>query len=361
MTTRRSRHALRRQRQSGGALLAELWVSAAPNGPRNIQANLPGCSGQQNQRLGSRRSRHARRRRRQSGGALLAVLWVSAALSAIVFSLAATVRSEFDRAASAVDSTRAYYLAQGGIERFLLHLAQGAGPNSPFRPGQRRLRWDFPSGAVDIEITGEDGKLSVYSSPPDSLGRLFVNLGIDGPQAFQIAGAIASARQSATAANYAPGSSFASAWPSFLQLEDLLKIGGLTREMYYGWWERDPEGRLVERGGLARHLTLIETGAVNVNYASAAVLRAAGVSEGDLAGLLQARESQVLDNFPGMGRALAGGVYLSGGGSSAYTVRATARLAGGRPIERSVEVLVRFGKPRLEPPLGIVRWFPSAN
>src|ERR1039458_8186869 len=56
------------------------------------------------------------------GSALLAVLWLSAALAAIAFSLSSTVRGETERASTAVDGLRSYYLASGAIERASLEL-----------------------------------------------------------------------------------------------------------------------------------------------------------------------------------------------------------------------------------------------
>ena len=301
---------------------------------------------------------------RQRGGALLAVLWLSAALSAIIFTLAITVRGELERAASALDSTRAYYMAQGAIERFLILLTMPNDPRNPgpgsFRPGQRRMRWDLPAGMVDLEITGESGKLNVYSTRPETLARLFAFLGVDGARAQQIAGAIA-AQRSPQAGNFSAGSSFPSQLPSFLQLEDLLVVGGMTPDIYYGWWERDPDGRLAERGGVARHLSVLEGGGVNVNYASAAVLRAVGVPEGAVMAILEEREGNIIESPARFGVAsLAGGVGLAGGGSAAYTVRATAQLKD-RPVRRTVSALVRFGKDSSEPLLGVVRWYPNGN
>ena len=308
----------------------------------------------------------SRRWRSRRGGALLAVLWLSAALSAIVFTLATTVRAELERAGTALDAARAYYLAQGAIERFLFHLSwsQFADPRGEqvgvFRPGQRRLRWELPEGVVDLEVVGESGKLNVYSAPPVTLARLFVALGVDEGRAAQIAAGIVARRQ-APQTNLSPGSSFSSYWPSFLQLEDLLTVSGMTPEIYYGWWERDPEGRLVERGGASRHLTLLEGEMINVNYASPAVLGAMGVPEGVIAQLLEARERGVIEDLGkfglGSSPALA---QLAGGGSRAYTVRATAQLKD-KPVRRSVAALIRFGKNRSEVPIGVVRWFQTAN
>lgn len=305
--------------------------------------------------------------RRERGGALLAVLWLTTALSAIVFTLSWTVRSELERAGAALDGARAHFLAEGAIERFLLHLSwlQGSGPGSDprvaFRPGQRRLRWNFPSGVVDLDITGENGKLDIYGTPPPVLARLFLALGIDEGRALQMAGGIAAMRQSAAPTNLSLGSSFSTAWPSFLQMEDLLKVPGVTPDVYYGWWERDREGRLVERGGVSRHLTLIGGNMINVNYASPAVLRAVGVPEGRLLELLQRREAGVIEDFYQQGgAAAAGSMQLGAGGSNAYTIRATAQLQD-RPVRRTVTALIRFGRNKTEPRLNVVRWYPTSN
>lgn len=302
----------------------------------------------------------------------MAVLWLSAALSAIAFTLAATVRTELERSGTAVDSARAYYLAQGAIERFIFYLGLsqfGSPPGAPegrFRPGQRRLQWEFPSGIVDVEVTGENGKLNLLSAPPEALSRLFVLLGVGPERAAQItAGIVARRSQQAGAPTILSSeSSFSARQPSFLQLEDLLTVSGMTPDIYYGWWERNTEGRLAERGAVSRHLTLLEGGAINVNYASPAVLRAVGVPEGALLAILQARESRVIED-PGLLASLGvdrlpGGLSLGAGGSNAYTVRATAQLKD-RPVRRSVAALIRFGRDRSEPPIGVVRWYQTAN
>ncbi|MBI3694224.1 MAG: hypothetical protein HY238_05215 [Acidobacteria bacterium] len=309
---------------------------------------------------GSRQKAVARKER---GGALLAVLWLSAALSAIAFTLAITVRAELERASSALDAARAYYLAEGAIERFLYQLSYstmgGAAEPAPggFRHGQRRMRWELATGGVDLEIIGESGKLNAYATEPAILARAFAFSGVEPGRAQQIAAGIVARRQ----ANLSAESSFSSSLPSFLQLEDLLTVSGMTPDIYYGWWDRD-QGRLVERGGVSRYLTLLDGGsAVNVNYAAPAVLRAVGVPEGAIMAILEAREARVIDDAGRFGvGSLAGGMALAGGGSAAYTVRATAQLKG-RPVRRTVAALIRFGRDRFEPPLGVVRWYPAAN
>ena len=300
----------------------------------------------------------------EAGGALLAVLWLSTALSMIVFTLAWTVRGELERAANSLDGTRAYFLAEGAIERFQMHLLWGTGADPRdtrvvFRPGQRRVVFDFPSGTVDLEITGENGKLDV-TSPPAILARLCLALGVDEGRAGAIAGGIAALSRASQEPNSSAGSSFSQTWPSFLQLEDLLKTPGMTPDIFYGSWDRDGEGRLVERGGVARHLTLLGDQTINVNYASPAVLRAVGVSEGRILELVQMREGRVIEYLPAGYQGAFGPVSLGGGGSGAYTVRATARLKD-RPVRRSVAALIRLGRNRREPPLSVLRWYPTAN
>ena len=308
---------------------------------------------------------------RQRGGALLAVLWLSAALSAIALTLALTVRTELERASGSVDSVRAYFLAEGAIEHFQMLLAAPGYANTQdtppgaFKPGQRRLRWDTPSGSVDLEITGEGGKLNAYTTDAATLTRLFVVLGIDPIRAEGIAGGIVARRANRQ-------SSFSGQPSSFTELEDLLGVGGMTPDIFYGWWVRPgdsggaisgPAGnsrRLIQLGGLAENLTVVDSG-VNANYASPAVLRAIGVPDGPLQGILQARETEVIENPAGFGVAsLGGGQRLVGRGSMAYTVRATAQLRG-RPARRTVAALIRLAKTQFEPPVGVVRWYPVGN
>ncbi len=308
-------------------------------------------------RFSVRASAGANRRpaaRRQRGGALLAVLWLSAALSAIVFTLAWSVRAELDRASLSLDGVRAHFLAQGAVERFLYQLfwSQGATSGATFRPGQRALRYQFSTGVVDLGITGENGKLSLVSASPAQLARLFTVLGVEEGQAAQIAAGIAGRRQGG-------GPSFSGRGASFVVLEDILTVPGMTPEIYYGWWERGSESGFVERGGVWRHLTLSPGGAINASYASPAVLMAAGLAPDAVAALVGVRETKILDYSdlgPLAGVALPGGGVLTVGRATAYTVEATAQLAG-RPARRSVTALVRFGRNRMEPPIGVERWW----
>src|SRR5580698_5280308 len=83
------------------------------------------------------------------GSALLAVLWLSLALSAIAFSLATTVHGESERASTAVDGVRSYYLATGAIERAILYIQRG---NEFYSGATPVLRMQFPTGEAEVDV-----------------------------------------------------------------------------------------------------------------------------------------------------------------------------------------------------------------
>jgi general secretion pathway protein K len=295
------------------------------------------------------------RRDCRRGSALLAVLWLSLALTAIAFALSRSVRSEFDRAALNVASTRAYFLAQGAIERALLRLAApGAAPEA-LAPGQRYLRFAFPTGEVEVEIIGENGKLSLRNAPPEALARLFAACRVEAALAAELAARIAQARQSGF---FEDGSSFSGAGASFLQLEELLAIPGMTPEILFGSY-REEGGELVRIGGLIHQLTLEPVSTVNLNYASAELLQAAGLPDPMVQAIDQIRRQRPLQaGDPGITELLQAPSDIRlglGGAATAFTLRATARLEEGRVI-RSVSAVAKRGIAGPFP-LEITRWY----
>jgi type II secretory pathway component PulK len=297
---------------------------------------------------------NSHRRNPRRGSALLAVLWLSLALTAIAFALSRSVRTEFDRAAQNVEAARAYFLAQAGIEAAVLRIG-GQGPDGPFRPGQRFLQLVLPGGTVEVEIIGENGKLSLRGAAPEALARLFAVCRIDPAEAAALAAQIVQAR----ASGFSGGpSSFSAAGASFLQLEELLRVPGMTPAILYGTY-REERGRLLRVGGLRPHLTFEQGGTVNVNYASPELLQAAGLPDPMVQTIEQIRRERPLQmGDPGMD-ALTGldsPIHLGLGGSPvAYTLRSTARLSNGRTT-RTVAAVARYGvSPQF--PWEIARWY----
>ena len=79
------------------------------------------------------------------------MLWLSAALAAIAFSVSTSVRSETDRVASSADGLRAWYLAEGSVERGIQWMLWGPSVTNPdgsprWRPNLPRMNMRYPSG-----------------------------------------------------------------------------------------------------------------------------------------------------------------------------------------------------------------------
>ncbi|MEX2304004.1 MAG: hypothetical protein WD733_23870 [Bryobacterales bacterium] len=302
---------------------------------------------------------NARYRNARRGSALLAVLWLSLALSAIAFALSRTVRTEFDRTALNVESTKAYFLAQAGIEAAILRIGAPGRFENPFRPGQRFLAFAFPAGQVEVEIIGETGKLSLRSASPEALARLFTVCRIDPADAAALAAQIVEARQGG---NSTGSSSFFTPGASYLQLEELLRVPGMTPDMLYGSY-RDVRGIPVRIGGLRPHLTFEVGGTVNANYASRELLQAAGLPDAVVESIEQIRRQRPLQaGDPGTEALSAGDAVIRlgfGGAPTAYTLQATARLANSRTT-RTVAAVAKTGVSRRFT-WEIVRWYGEAQ
>lgn len=316
------------------------------------------------------------------GGALLAVLWLSVAMTAIAFALSRTVRAELDRAALEIDSARAYYLAQGGVEAAMRRIARPPDPQNPelgFEIGQRWMRFDFPSGIVDVEIIGESGKLDVNQATPEALASVLAAGGLDPSRAVDLSIRIADYRErrragliaygltpaemSAQSENPADDSTFRPTSTSIQELEELLTLPGLTPDLFYGGFHTNAAGELVRFRGLAESFTTRGGAVINMNYASHEALLAAGLSNVEVAGVEEIRRLRPLrEGDPGTYAigANSGAIRLGlGGGSMSFTLRATATLKSGQ-AKRTVAALVENGAAGGPDPIRIVRWRETA-
>lgn len=310
------------------------------------------------------------------GGALLAVLWLSAALSAIAYSLANTVRGEVDRTATDVDGLRSYYLARAGVDRGILYMQWGPGgpPNTPFKykRGMPLLPFTFPSGQALVEIIPETAKLNINTSPPLELFRLLLALGVDPARAEQIVAAIVDWRTPAAITPFdafyqSLTPSFRSRHASFEETEELLLLRGMTRELYYGGYYHDANGRLVPRAGLRDCVSVFGSKSTfDVNTAAPAVLMTLGLPP-DAAAAIVARRRVVPFTSPGEVADLVGGspalARLRIGGNVIFTLRSTARiqLPNGQlsDMRRTVAATVIF-RPDEDIKLQTLRWYDNA-
>ena len=333
---------------------------------------------------------HSRRhsRRLQLGSALLAVLWLSAALAAIAFALSNTVRGETDRASTSVDGLRSYYLAAGSVERASIELLWGAtNPNRRRIPaGATAVNYTFPSGEARVEIIPETAKLDVNLAPAEELYQLLVALGVEPGRARGITMAIVDWRtplgvgdSSAFDEYYLSLTpSFRARHASFVEIEELLLVQGVTPDIFYGSYVAAAEGdaagdsanrrRLVRREGLADCLSVFGSrGQVDMNTASPAVLAAVGVPPGAINAILERRQSGPVlqDDFFQFAQAIgAPANRLRVGGESTVTLRATARLRlpDGRlsDLKRTVAALVKYMPVGSDAPMHTLRWYDTA-
>ena len=109
--------------------------------------------------------------RQARGNSLAGRAVAAAALSAIAFTLANTVRGETERSSTDSDGLKAYYLAEGAIDRLLVYMESGfrrlSGPDGKadcFNAQTTRvLQLNFPTGVVARRV--HPGKLQAECQP----------------------------------------------------------------------------------------------------------------------------------------------------------------------------------------------------
>ncbi|MGA7415494.1 MAG: hypothetical protein WBW33_33795 [Bryobacteraceae bacterium] len=319
----------------------------------------------------------------QRGSALVAVLWLTAALAAITFALAVNVRGEIDRASTAADGLRSYYLATGSITRALLWMEWGPQFRTPdgrprfFESPMPRLTFQYPAGIAVVEVIPESSKLNVNSATAQQLFRLLLVLGTPDPQARLVTDAILDWRKGQEQggglfdAAYR-ASSFLAPHASFLQLEELLLVRGMTPELFYGYYGPGPDGSRIWHGGLRECLTTFgaQGASFDVNSVAPALLASFGASPASINRLLVLRNRMPIHAVGDVAGLFPEEVmtHLTVGGGTALTLRATARVrlpnGGFSDLKRTVSALVALpsgkkGAPLPDPrhPYTVVRWY----
>jgi general secretion pathway protein K len=235
-----------------------------------------------------------------------------------------------------------------------------------------RLHFVFPTGEADVEVWPEAAKLNINRTPPEELVRLLTALGVSPVQAVGITQAIIDWR-TVTPANrptefdnyyLSLTPSFRARHASFQEIEELLLVRGMTPELFYGTYERDPQGQWRPQGGLADCVTVYGAGGqVDVNTAPPAVLAAVGLGPRAVELLVKARRAQpfrTLEQLRAVGLAYEAMIRLGIGGGRFYSLRASARLraADGKlsDLTRSVGATVRWGGSVSGDAFQVLRW-----
>jgi general secretion pathway protein K len=326
-----------------------------------------------------------RTKKTERGGALLTVLWLVAALSAIAFSVATTVRTETERTSTHIEQVRAYYLATGALDRALLWMSWGSGPRRPdgrpmfYEQGMAALNMDFPSGIASVEIIPESARLNVNRATPDEMGRVFLAMGLPPERAQVLVESIIDWRTERPGGSpldafyLMMGPTFRVRHASFEQIEELLYVRGVTPDLFYGTWARNPNGVLVRLPGLKDCFTVYGINdAYDINTTPAPVLMAIGLPPDLTAQIVQRRAVRPFmtqaELGPILGAAGPAGGKLRVGGNSTFTLRATATLRAQPPayvsdVRRSASLVVKFNTNLKEDltPYWILRWYDNAG
>jgi len=321
----------------------------------------------------------SRRMRTEGGTALLAVLWLSAALSAIAFTIASSVRAETERTSTDVDALRAGYLADGAIDRALLYIQWGPSYRNPdgtpkyFENPTPVLHFQFPTGAVNVEIIPETAKLNVNLARPEEIRNLLLVMGVVPAQAEAITAAILDWRSPTPGGAFSQFDqhylslvpSFQARHASFHEIEELLLVQGVTPDLFYGSYTRDEEGHLLRHPALRDCLSVFGTkGVLDINTVEPAVMGAVGVTPNAVTAIVNSRRQHVIkqgDVAGFLGGAGPGAARLGIAPSAIVTLRATAalRLPNGQlsDLRRSVSAMVKMLGPGFDEPYHVMRWY----
>jgi hypothetical protein len=231
------------------------------------------------------------------------------------------------------------------------------------------MRLEFPTGRAVVEVIPETSKLNVNSAPLEELYSLALAVGAAPERARAIALGIVDWRtpliESADQLSLLGTSSFRPRHASFEEIEELLLVNGMTLELFYGTYERDPQGGLVRRHGLRDCLSVYGSeGAVDVT-ADPAVLAAVGVPPDTVFAIERLRQQIPIlgpEQLNALGQGIPGMQRVGILRGSIFTLRATAqcRLADGTlsDARRSVAALLKLlDRSKFKEPYHVLRWY----
>lgn len=311
--------------------------------------------------------KETRLRRKQTGVALLAVLWLTVALSAMALATSYLVRTEVEAAGNRIEAAQGYFLARGAVEAAVDSMARstflppaasgGTGPRPEFVAGQRWLRYDFPGGRCVVEVVPENAKLNVNFASPEQLAALFRALGVSPAESAELGRAIEDWRSPRLSEQGSVFDAYYAGLPRpyrarhapLEQLEELLPVKGMSRELFFGGMEETREGEWLRRPPLADLLTVAVTGgAINPNYAPQEVLVSLpGWDAANAAEVLAVRERTPFES-PGEVAAVAPSIADGNASSSLtiaqgpfYTLTATCSQSDSPDSPESTDSMVR--------------------
>lgn len=256
------------------------------------------------------------------GFALVAVMLVLALLGVVGAEFSYSMRLEASAVRAYKDAILATHLAEGAVEQAIREIVADAAFVAPAQDGvltfytrertaiARLPRTQVPlgPGQFSYRITDEEARLNLNTSPPDRIDRLLQGLGLDKSARDTIVDSIQDWRDANEEHRLNGAESdyylklpvpYRARNANLESVTELLQIRGLTPALFYGA-DASP--------GLAEFVTVKSQGQVNLNTASAPVLRAMGLAEAEIAEVLQARREAP---YPTVGRFAGRGLVIT--------------------------------------------------
>lgn len=309
----------------------------------------------------------------ERGFVLLAVLLVLTVLAVVVTEGAFSARLEASMVRSYRDGVVGRHLAEAAVQQAIREIATPAqvvaldeagqlvfhralpGQTTPTRlPALPRARVALGPGEFSYRLADESARLAINAVGSGRLDRLLEALGVDRTRRDIIADSVQDWRDPNELHRlHGAESDFYLALPvpyrarnaNLQDTAELLQIRGVTAELYRGAGDRPGLGELV---------TAAAVSTVNLNTASPLVLTALGLSDAEVADVVQTRARAPYPIVPGCfaGRGLAVG-------SSVFRVEAEGRVAG--VVRSRVVAVVQRGRGNAPLEATILSWRPGTE
>jgi type II secretory pathway component PulK len=296
-----------------------------------------------------------------AGVALLAVMSAVSVMLLVALAFSGSVQIETRAAIYRKEAAQAYALAVGGVQAAILEVAYLPAEEQKDEPrlwkkGQRLMRVPYAHGMALVEIVNEGGKLDLNVAGRKQLARLFEARGLEKAQAAHLAAAIDHWRSPAGSDDeefkaldeYYRDSGYRPAHGPFASVEEVLRVRGMSRDIFYGTAEFTPKNGIRYKYGVGQDLTIHgKSSLVNVNYASeAALMSVSGVTEDLAKSLIQERSKKPFQSPDDMVQRLGTSVpeealpFLSIDEGKTYSIVSVGTVNGSR-VRRTVKAVVQ--------------------
>jgi type II secretory pathway component PulK len=254
-------------------------------------------------------------------------------------------------------------MAVGGVEAAILEIAyppvqDQSDTRRLWRKGQRVFRVPYPQGVALVEIANETGKVGLNVAGRDQLVRLFEARGVSKEQATQLALAVDHWRKPRGSDeegfkdldDYYREAGYQPAHYRFGSVEEMLRVRGMSRDIFYGTAEFNIAKRIQSLYGVGQDLTVYSRSTqVNLNYASEAVLMSVPGMTEELAGaIIEERSKGPFESLDDVTKRLGASIpdeslpLLSvADDGRTYTILSVG-MVNGSPLRRAVKAVVRI-------------------